>query len=54
MSTDFTKAALGAEGVGKDIKLMIGNGYVKGAPKLALNLLRENEELRKFYIKKYS
>jgi len=53
MSTDFTKAALGAEGVGKDIKLMIGNGYVKGAPELVLNLLRENDELRKFYIKKY-
>ena len=54
MSIDFTKAALGAEGVGKDIKLMIGNGYVKGAPELALNLLKENDELRKFYIKKYS
>lgn len=53
ISTDFTKAALGAEGVGKDIKLMIGNGYVKGAPELALNLLRENDELRKLYIKKY-
>ncbi len=53
MSTDFTKAALGAEGVGKDIKLVIGNGYVKGAPELVLNLLRENDELRKFYIKKY-
>ncbi len=53
MSTDFTKAALGAEGVGKDIKLMIGNGYVKGALELVLNLLRENDELRKFYIKKY-
>jgi len=54
MSTDFTKVALGAEGVGKDIKLMIGNGYVKGAPELALNLLRENKKLREFFIKKYS
>jgi L-erythro-3,5-diaminohexanoate dehydrogenase len=27
MSTSFTKAALGAEGVGKDIDLMIGNGF---------------------------
>ena len=54
MSTDFTKAALGAEGVGKDIKLLIGNGYVEGAPELALNLLRENKKLKKFYIKKYS
>ena len=53
MSTDFTKAALGAEGVGKDIKLMIGNGYVKGAPELALNLLRKDKKLREFYIKKY-
>lgn len=54
MSTDFTKAALGAEGVGKDIKLLIGNGYVKGAAELTLNLLRENKELKKFYLKKYS
>jgi len=54
MSTDFTKAALGAEGVGKDIKLLIGNGYVEGAPELTLNLLRENKELKKFYLKKYS
>jgi len=53
MATSFSKAALGAEGVGKDIKLLIGNGYVKGAPELVLNLLRENKKLREFYIKKY-
>ena len=53
MATSFSKAALGAEGIGKDIRLMIGNGYVKGAPKLALNLLRKDKKLREFYIKKY-
>jgi len=53
MATSFSKAALGAEGIGKDIRLMIGNGYVKGAPELALNLLRKDKKLREFYIKKY-
>ena len=27
MATSFTKAALGAEGVGKDVDMIIGNGY---------------------------
>ena len=30
MATSFTKAALGAEGVGKDVNMIIGNGYTKG------------------------
>jgi len=32
MATSFTKAALGAEGVGKDINLIVGNGYAKDMP----------------------
>ena len=27
MATSFTKAALGAEGIGKDVTMIIGNGY---------------------------
>lgn len=43
MATSFTKAALGAEGVGKDITLIIGNGYTKGHAIIALEELRESE-----------
>ena len=46
MATSFTTAALGAEGVGKDATLLIGNGYVPGHADLALGLLRKNPRLR--------
>jgi len=46
MATNFTAAALGAEGVGKDATLLIGNGYVPGHADLALGLLRKNARLR--------
>jgi L-erythro-3,5-diaminohexanoate dehydrogenase len=46
MATNFTAAALGAEGVGKDATLLIGNGYVPGHAELALGLLRRNPKLR--------
>jgi hypothetical protein len=42
MATSFTAAALGAEGVGKDIEMMVGNGYARGHAEHALNLLRES------------
>lgn len=40
MATQFAAAALGAEGVGKDIDMMIGNGYAQGHAQLALDLVR--------------
>ncbi|MCD5410191.1 MAG: L-erythro-3,5-diaminohexanoate dehydrogenase [Clostridiales bacterium] len=49
MATNFTKAALGAEGVGSDATMIIGNGYTKGHAEIAIQILRENEELRKTY-----
>jgi len=49
MATSFTKAALGAEGVGKDVNMIIGNGYVKGHAEQALNILRESRPLRELY-----
>ena len=36
MATCFTKAALGAEGVGKDVNMIIGNGYTKGHAAITL------------------
>lgn len=46
MATSFSAAALGAEGVGADVTLMIGNGYTAGHANLTLDILRESEELR--------
>jgi L-erythro-3,5-diaminohexanoate dehydrogenase len=46
MATSFTAAALGAEGVGKDALLVIGNGYVPGHAELALGLVRRHPGLR--------
>ncbi|WP_232700130.1 L-erythro-3,5-diaminohexanoate dehydrogenase [Brevibacillus daliensis] len=36
MATSFTAAALGAEGAGKDVRMLIGNGYTKGHAEIAL------------------
>ena len=49
MATSFTAAALGAEGVGKDVRLTIGNGYARGHARLALDLLRSTPALQKIF-----
>lgn len=54
MATSFTKAALGAEGVGKDITMIVGNGYTKNHDKIALQVLRDSEELRKVFTELYA
>jgi L-erythro-3,5-diaminohexanoate dehydrogenase len=46
MSTSFTAAALGAEGVGADVELIIGNGYATDHASTAMDLLRTNARLR--------
>jgi L-erythro-3,5-diaminohexanoate dehydrogenase len=53
MATSFTAAALGAEGVGKDVQLMMGNGYTKGHADLTLNILRESQAIRNYLLSKY-
>lgn len=53
MATSFTKAALGAEGVGKDVNMIIGNGYAKDHAEITLNVLRENAKIRKLFDEKY-
>ncbi|MCR8743930.1 L-erythro-3,5-diaminohexanoate dehydrogenase [Romboutsia lituseburensis] len=53
MATAFTKAALGAEGVGKDVDMIIGNGYTKGHADVTLTALRESETLRNIFKKLY-
>ena len=53
MATSFTKAALGAEGIGKDVNMIIGNGYTKDHAEITLNVLRENPKLRALFDEKY-
>jgi len=53
MATSFTKAALGAEGVGKDIDLIMGNGYAAGHADLTLQILRESKTVRAMFEKLY-
>jgi len=54
MATSFTKAALGAEGVGMDTTMIIGNGYTKGHAEVALQIMRDSKELREIYTKLYA
>ena len=54
MSTSFTAAALGAEGVGKDVTMIVGNGYAKGHADIALQTLRENPPIHDYFNAKYA
>lgn len=54
MATSFTKSALGAEGVGSDVTMIIGNGYTKGHAELTLQILRESKELRDLFTQLYA
>ena len=47
MATSFTSAALVAEGLGKYPEMTIGNGYVPGHARLALDLIRDEPALLK-------
>lgn len=49
MATSFTAAALGAEGVGKDVRLTMGNGYARGHARLALALVQRTPALRRLF-----
>jgi L-erythro-3,5-diaminohexanoate dehydrogenase len=54
MATSFTKAALGAEGVGSDVTMIVGNGYTRGHAEITLQLLRESKELRNIFEELYA
>ena len=53
MATSFTKAALGAEGIGKDVTMIVGNGYTKDHAAITLEELRESETLRNIFQNRY-
>jgi len=54
MATSFTKAALGAEGVGSDVTMIIGNGYTKGHADITLQILRESKAIRDLFTEMYA
>jgi L-erythro-3,5-diaminohexanoate dehydrogenase len=54
MATSFTGVALGAEGVGKDATLLVGNGYLPGHADLTLDLLRRHPRLRALFESRYA
>ncbi len=53
MATSFTQAALGAEGIGKDVNMIIGNGYTKGHAEITFSVLRESPQIRKLFVELY-
>jgi L-erythro-3,5-diaminohexanoate dehydrogenase len=54
MSTSFTAAALGAEGLGRDVTMIIGNGYTKGHAQIALQTLRDRPKLHAHFNQTYA
>ena len=53
MATSFTKAALGAEGIAKDVTMIIGNGYSTRHAVKALDVLRESPVLQEYFKQHY-
>jgi L-erythro-3,5-diaminohexanoate dehydrogenase len=49
MATRFQAAVLGAEGIGHETRLLMGNGYFPGHADLALNLVRDFPDLREWF-----
>ncbi|MCL6631939.1 MAG: zinc-binding dehydrogenase [Alicyclobacillus herbarius] len=53
MATRFSQAALGAEGVGKDVVLRIGSGYCLGHAEHTLALLRADRKLYDVFVESF-
>ena len=53
MGTSFTRAALGAEGLSRDVEMRIGNGYAEGHAAHTLALLRTHPELQALFERRY-
>ncbi|CAA9400006.1 MAG: 3,5-diaminohexanoate dehydrogenase [uncultured Nocardioides sp.] len=49
MATSFSAAALGAEGLAADVKMIVGNGYVPGHAAYATELLRTHQGVRTLF-----
>ena len=49
MATSFQAAALGAEGLGRDVEMLIGNGYLEGWVDETFRLVRAHPKLRQAF-----
>jgi L-erythro-3,5-diaminohexanoate dehydrogenase len=49
MATSFSAAALGAEGLAADVRMLVGNGYTPGHAGHALALLRSEPGVRRLF-----
>ncbi len=49
MATSFSAAALGAEGLAADVRMLVGNGYTPGHAAYALELLRQSPGVRSLF-----
>ena len=49
MATSFSAAALGAEGLAADVRMLVGNGYVPGHAAYAMDLLRADAGVRHLF-----
>lgn len=49
MATSFPAAALGAEGLAADVRMLVGNGYVPGHAAYAVDLLRRHDGVRRLF-----
>lgn len=54
MATSFTAAALGAEGVGQDVDMLVGNGFTRGHDLFTLQILRDCAPLRRLFEQRYA
>lgn len=54
MATSFSRAALTAEGVGRDVEMRIGSGYLPGWTGVALETLRGHPGLRAYLKARYA
>ncbi len=54
MGTSFTIAALGAEGMARQVEMHIGNGYMPDHGKVAIQLLRDFPKLRTIFTRRFS
>ena len=53
MCTSFSAAALGAEGVGKDVTMIVGNGYARDHADIALQTLRDHPVIHSYFRRRY-
>jgi L-erythro-3,5-diaminohexanoate dehydrogenase len=49
MATSFSGAALGAEGLGADVEMLVGNGYTPGHADYALDVYRRSAGVRSLF-----